>query len=415
MREYSDTRVANGGPLAGVRVLDLGRILAAPSCTQTLGDLGADIIKVEHPDKGDDIRTWGPPFLRDDLGKETTESGYYMSTGRNKRSVTIDFSKPEGRELLIRLMGKSDVFVENYKVDGLKKYGLDYETIKGIYPKMIYCSVTGYGQTGPYRDRPGYDMVAQCLGGLISIIGEDNSPPAKVPVAINDVMTGMYASIGILAALRHRDLTGVGQQIDLGLLDVQIAWLYNQGVNFLLDGKNPDRLGTSHPNIVPYKVFETSDGFILLGIASDYQFKKFCDFTNRQELVECEGFRTNADRVNNRSEVNAVIEDILRGNTSDYWVDALSKIKLVCSRVNDMAQALSDPQIQEREMVIQMEHPLSPSQPVNLIGSPIKLSETPATYRHPPPILGQHTDEILQHILGMTEEQTKTLRESGII
>ncbi|MDB3897287.1 CoA transferase [Alphaproteobacteria bacterium] len=403
------------GPLAGVRILDLGRILAAPSCTQILGDLGADIIKVEHPKKGDDIRTWGPPFLADDAGNNTSESGYYMSTGRNKRSVTIDFSKPEGREVLIKLMAECDVLVENYKVGGLKKYDLDYESINALYPEMIYCSVTGYGQTGPYRDRPGYDMVAQCLGGLISIIGEEGSPPAKVPVAINDIMTGMYACIGILAALRHRDLTGTGQQIDLGLLDVQIAWLYNQGVNFLLDGQKPARLGTSHPNIVPYKIFETSDGHMLLGIASDYQFEKFCDFTNHRDLLDRDGFRTNAERVTNRAEVNLVVEKILRENTSDHWVDALSEIKLVCSKVNDVAQALADPQVLARDMVIRMDHPFNSSQPVDLIGNPIKFSETPVSYRHSPPILGQHTDEVLHEVLGLSDEQTATLRQNGVI
>jgi len=403
------------GPLSGVRVLDLGRILAAPSCTQTLGDLGADIIKVEHPEKGDDIRTWGPPFLKDDQGSDTTESGYYMSTGRNKRSITIDFSRPEGRDLLIKLMAESDIFVENYKVGGLKKYGLDYETVHRIHPSLIYCSITGYGQTGPYRDRPGYDMVAQCLGGLISIIGEEDSPPAKVPVAINDIMTGMYASIAILAALRHRDQTGAGQQIDLGLLDVQIAWLYNQGVNYLLNGDIPSRLGTSHPNIVPYKIFKTADGFMLLGIASDYQFEKFCDLTGRRDLLERKGFRNNAERVNNRAEVDREIEDILAGNTSDYWVEALSEIKLVCSKVNTMDQALADPQVAAREMVIQMQHSLRPSEPVDLIASPMKFSETPVSYRQAPPTLGQHTDQILKEVLGMTSEETRSLRQNGII
>ncbi len=403
------------GPLLGVKVLDLSRILAAPSCTQILGDLGADVIKVERPGQGDDIRTWGPPFLKDQHGADTTESGYYLSTGRNKRSVCIDFSQPEGREILMQLIGESDIFVENYKVDGLKKYGLDYASVKAVYPEIIYCSVTGYGQTGPYANRPGYDMVAQSLGGLISIIGEEGRPPAKVPIAIDDIMTGMYACIGILAALRHRDQTGVGQQIDLALLDVQVAWLYNQGVNYLLDGKIPERLGTGHPNIVPYQIFQTLDGFMLLAIANDSQFEKFCDFVDRKDLLGREGFQTNKDRVNNRSVVNAEISEILATKTSDYWVTQFSKIKLVCSKVNNIAEALSDPQVTARDMVIQMEHPLAGPGKVNLISSPLNLSETPVSYRHPPPMLGEHTSEVMREVLKMSDMKIKQLKKSKIL
>lgn len=403
------------GPLSGVKVLDMSRILAAPSCTQILGDLGADVIKIERPAQGDDIRNWGPPFLKDMNGVETGESGYYLSTGRNKRSVCLDFSKAEGRELLLKLISECDIFVENYKVDGLKKYKLDFASLKAAYPSLIYCSVTGYGQTGPYAHLPGYDMVAQSLGGLISITGEEGRPPAKVPIAIDDIMTGMYACIGILAALRHRDLTGIGQQIDLALLDVQVAWLYNQGVNYFLDGKIPERLGTGHPNIVPYQIFETSDGMMLLGIGNDSHFERFCDFVQRRDLLVHPSFETNKARVQNRAVVNAEIATIIATNTTDFWVSEFSKLKLVCSKVNNVAEAMSDPQVLARNMITQMDHPLTGDEPVNLIASPLKLSETPVNYRHPPPTLGQHTDDVMRDILKLSEAEITALKESRII
>lgn len=413
-RNDSDTPVSKG-PLAGVKVLDMSRILAAPCCTQILGDLGADVIKVERPGMGDDIRTWGPPFLKDEDGQDTTESGYYLSTGRNKRSVCIDFSKPEGAELLLELMGECDVFVENYKVGGLAKYGLDYDSVIKRYPNMIYCSVTGYGQTGPYASRPGYDMVAQCLGGLISMIGEEGRPPSKVPIAIDDIMTGMYACIGILAALRHRDLTGKGQQIDLALLDVQIAWLYNQGVNHFVDGQIPQRLGTGHPNIAPYQLYEAADGYVLLGAANDVQFAKFCTFVGRADLLERPEFQTNAVRVSNRQLVNDMVAEIIAQETVDYWVTEMSKIKLTCSKVNNVAEAFEDPQVIAREMRIQMNHPLTGEKPVDLIASPLKMSETPVSYRQPPPTLGQHTDQVMSEVLDMSENRLNELKEAGVL
>ena len=393
----------------------MSRILAAPSCTQILGDLGADVIKNERPAQGDDIRNWGPPFLKDMNGVETGESGYYLSTGRNKRSVCLDFSKAEGRELLLKLISECDIFVENYKVDGLKKYKLDFASLKAAYPSLIYCSVTGYGQTGPYAHLPGYDKVAQSLGGLISITGEEGRPPAKVPIAIDDIMTGMYACIGILAALRHRDLTGIGQQIDLALLDVQVAWLYNQGVNNFLDGKIPERQGTGHPNIVPYQIFETSDGMMLLGIGNDSHFERFCDFVQRRDLLVHPSFETNKARVQNRAVVNAEIATIIATNTTDFWVSEFSKLKLVCSKVNNVAEAMSDPQVLARNMITQMDHPLTGDEPVNLIASPLKLSETPVNYRHPPPTLGQHTDDVMRDILKLSEAEITALKESQII
>ena len=367
------------------------------------------------PEIGDDIRKWGPPFLKDVQGNDSTESGYYLSTNRNKRSICIDFSKPKGQALLIDLIGECDIFIENYKVGGLKKFGLDYETLNKRFPKLIYCSITGYGQEGPYASRPGYDMVAQALGGLISILGEEGRAPAKVPIAIDDIMTGMYAGIGILAALRHRDQTGLGQQIDLALLDVQIAWLYNQGVNYFLDGKIPGRLGTGHPNIVPYQIYEASDGYMLLGTATDGQFAKFCDFVGQPELCQKVGFRTNKERVGNRAVVNAAVAQIIATETVNYWVEGLSKIKLTCSKVNNVAEALSDPQVQARGMQIQMDHPYGGDKPIDLIASPLNLSETPVNYRHAPPTLGQHTEAILSEILGFDEARITELREDGVL
>ncbi len=405
----------NNGALAGVRVLDLSRVLAAPSCTQILGDMGADVIKVERPGVGDEIRGWGPPFLRDANGNETGESGYYLSTGRNKRSVTIDMSKPEGTDLIRKLLAQSDVLVENFKVGNLAKFSLDYDSIRNEFPNIVYCSVTGYGQNGPYADRPGYDMAAQGLGGLLSITGEPDGPPAKVPIAVNDVITGLYAAISILTALRHRDLTGEGQHIDLALLDVQVAWLYNQAVNYFLDGQIPTRLGTGHPNIVPYQVFEASDGHIILGTANEEAFRRFCAFTGRADLLEDPRFKTNADRVRNRATVNAAVQLIVSEKAMDYWVEELSQLSIVCSRVNTIDQVFEDPQVQARNMVIETSHPLAGRQLCRLVANPIKFSTTPVEYRYAPPTLGQHTDEILSEVLGVNEETRHALKTKGII
>lgn len=280
---------------------------------------------------------------------------------------------------------------------------------------MIYCSVTGYGQTGPYAPRPGYDMVAQCLGGLIGMIGEEGRPPSKVPIAIDDIMTGMYAGIGILAALRHRDQTGQGQQIDLALLDVQIAWLYNQGVNLFLDGKIPERLGSGHPNIAPYQIYEATDGYVLLGAVNDVQFAKFCNFVGREDLIGKPEFKSNSLRVQNRQMVNDAVSEIIATESVDFWVEEMSRIKLTCSKVNNVAEAFDDPQVIAREMKIQMEHPLAGDEPVNLIASPLRLSETPVSYRRPPPTLGQHTDEIITEYLGLSPDKIKELKAEGVL
>lgn len=401
--------------LAGLRILDLSRVLAGPSCTQMLGDLGAEVIKVERPKVGDETRTWGPPFVRDTDHNETTESGYYLCCNRNKRSITIDMSKPAGLALIKQLLTSSDVLIENFKVGGMAKYGLSYDELKEEFPSLIYCSITGYGQTGPYASRPGYDLIAQATGGLLSMTGEADGPPVKVPVAINDIMTGMYAAVAILSALRHRDSHGKGQRIDLSLLDVQVSWLANQGLNYLTGGNIPRRMGTGHPNSVPYQAFESADGYIIMAANNDTQFDKFCQLVGREDLLDDPRFKTNADRVRNRDTVVPVVQEILKQKPSTYWVEELPKIAVTCGPINTLDQVFEDPQVLEREMKISMPHSISGSGDVDLIGSPIKMSRTPVSYRRPPPLLGEHTDAVLEELLGLDEDALKTLRADGII
>ncbi len=403
------------GALTGIRILDLSRVLAGPSCTQLLGDLGADVIKVERPGVGDETRTWGPPFVKDATGQETSESGYYLSANRNKRSVTIDMSKPKGAGLVRLLAANCDVLIENFKVAGLAKYGLAYGDLKDEFPGLVYCSITGFGQTGPYANRPGYDMMAQGMGGLISITGELDRPPVKVPIAINDIMTGMYASVAILAALRNRDATGRGQHIDLGLLDVQIAWLYNQGLNYLTGGEVPQRLGTAHPNSVPYQVFETSDGFIILAANNDRQFQRFCEFAECEELLGNSKFATNPDRVRNREHVTATVAEIIKRHPSEYWIVGLEKAQVSCCPINSLDKVFEDPGVLARDMKITIPHPLAGKGEVDLIGNPIKMSETPINYRRPPPTMGEHTDQVLAELLGLSEDECNDLRDQGLI
>jgi len=403
------------GALGGIRVLDLSRVLAGPSCTQLLADLGADIIKVERPGIGDETRTWGPPFVKDADGEETTESGYYLSANRNKRSVTINVAKPEGAALVKKMLAKCDVLIENFKVGGLAKYGLAYDDLKDDFPGLVYCSITGFGQTGPYAQRPGYDMMAQGMGGLISMTGEPDRAPVKVPIAINDVMTGMYGAVGILAALRHRDATGTGQHIDLGLLDVQVAWLYNQGLNYLTGGEVPVRLGTAHPNSVPYQAFETADGFIILAANNDEQFKRFCEFAGSRELLGDPKFATNPDRVRNRDHVTETVARIIKKHPSQHWIEGLEKAGVSCCPINTLDQVFDDPGVLARDMKVSMSHPLAGKGAVDLIGNPLKLSETPPAYSRPPPTMGQHTDEVLEEILGLSEDERNELRRAGLI
>ena len=403
-----------GGPLDGIRVLDLSRVLAGPFCTQTLADLGAEVIKVERPGVGDETRTWGPPYVKDADGADTTESAYYLCANRNKRSVTIDFSRPRGVALVKRLLARSDVLVENFKVGGLAKFGLGYEQLREEFPGLVYCSITGFGQTGPYAHRPGYDMMAQGMGGLISITGEPDRPPSKVPVAINDIMTGMYTAVALLSALRHRDSTGEGQQVDVGLLDVQVSWLANVASNYLVGGKIPRRLGTAHPNSVPYQVFPTGDGFIIIAANNDGQFERFCRAAGTPDLLEDPDFASNALRVRNRDRLISTIEAVTRTRGTDAWMEALESAGVPCAPVNTMDRVFADPQVEARGMQIRMPHPLA-GEDVRLVGSPIRLSATPVSYRRAPPTLGQHTDEVLAEVLDLSEGERAALREEGVI
>ena len=403
---------APSGPLSGLRILDLTRILAGPACTQALADLGADVIKIERPGAGDDTRKWGPPYLKDRQGQDTNESAYYLSTNRNKRSLTIDISQPEGQDLIRRLLGRCDVLVENFKVGGLAKYGLSHDHLKGDFPALVYCSITGFGQTGPYASRPGYDFLAQGIGGIMSITGEPDGEPMKVGVGISDVMCGMYASLAIVSAIRHRDLTGEGQQIDVALLDSQLAWLVNEGLNYLTSGETPPRRGNAHPNIVPYQLFETLDGHVILAVGNDAQFQRFCDFAGLPELAVDGRFITNAARVRNRDAIVAILAPVLRRHPMAHWLAGLEALGVPCGPVNDIAAAFNDPQVKARGMKITMPHPAGE---VDLIASPVKMSATPVTYRRPPPTLGQHTDEVLAELLGLDETERARLREKKVI
>ena len=402
------------GPLTGLRVLDLSRILAGPVCTQLLGDLGAEVLKIEKPGAGDDTRTWGPPYLKDAAGADTSESAYYLSANRNKRSVAIDLAHPEGQALIRRLAGTCDVLVENFKVGGLKKYGLDYETLHAEHPHLVYCSITGFGQTGPYSERAGYDFMIQGMGGIMSLTGEPEGEPVKVGVAVADVMCGMYASTAILAAIRHRDQGGGGQHIDLALLDTQAAWLVNVGLNYLTSGDVPQRYGNAHANIVPYQVFPASDGYFILAVGNDSQFQKFCAFAGCPELAEEPRFATNPERVRHREELIERLKAITQQESKAHWLEGLAQRGVPVGPVNTVPEVFADPQIQHRGMQHQMTHPLSP-EPISLIGNPIRFSETPVQYRLAPPLAGAHTREVLQASLGLTEVELEVLRGTGVI
>jgi len=404
----------SGGPLSGVRVLDLSRILAGPTCTQLLGDLGADVVKVERPGVGDDTRGWGPPFVRDADGNETRESAYWLCANRSKRSVAIDFSTPAGADLILRLMADADVVVENHKVGGLAKAGLAWEQVAERFPRLVWCSITGFGQTGPYAHRAGYDFLIQAMGGIMSITGAPDGPPTKVGVGIADVMCGMYAAVGILAALRHRDTTGEGQRIDLSLFDAQVAWLINAGTNHLTSGRVPGRLGNGHPNIVPYETFPASDGEIVLAVGNDAQFRRFCAVAGREELADDPRFAANADRVRNRAVLVPLIREITATRPRAAWLEALEAAGVPCGPVNRIDEVFGDPQVLHRGMKIEMAHEASGTGTVELIGNPLKLSRTPVAYRRAPPTLGRHTDEVLG-ALGLDPVAVAELREKGVV
>ncbi|MFQ6016958.1 MAG: CaiB/BaiF CoA transferase family protein [Kiloniellaceae bacterium] len=403
------------GPLHGLRVFDLTRILAGPACTQILGDLGADVIKVERPGAGDDTRKFGPPFLKDDAGNETGESAYFLSANRNKRSIALDLTRPEGQDLARRLIAHCDVLVENFRIGGLAKYGLSHEQLKENFPRLVYCSITGFGQTGPYAALPGYDVLIQGMGGFMSITGQPEGAPQKAGVPIADLMAGMYAAVAIVAALRHREATGEGQYIDIGMLDTQVATLSIQGLNYLASGKVPERLGNAHPNIVPYQSFATADGDIILAVGNDAQFQRFCAFAGVPELAGDEKFRSNDARVRNRDELAKRLEPVLARHPSRYWLEGLEPRNVSCGPINTIDRVFADPQVRSRKMQIEMRHPLAGDTPVRLIASPIRMSATPPTYAHPPPLLGQHTDEVLQELLGLDHERLAALRRCGVI
>ncbi len=403
------------GALSGIRIFDLTRILAGPTCTQLLGDLGADVIKIERPGHGDDTRRWGPPYVTDAAGRPTSESAYYLCANRNKRSLALDISRPEGQELARRLIARCDVLVENFKVGSLAKYGLGYEDLRREFPRLVYCSITGFGQTGALAPRAGYDFLAQGQGGIMSITGEPDGEPLKVGVGIADVMCGMYAAVAILAALRHRDATGEGQHIDMALLDSQVAWLVNEGVNYLVSGRVPRRLGNEHPNIVPYKAFESADGWVILAVGNDRQFRRWCDFAGAPELAADPRFATNSARVENRGALYARMLPIMRRKTTAEWVDGLADLGVPCGPVNDIAGVFADPQVRARGMRIDLPHPLAGGGTVPLIANPVKMSATPPDYRHPPPLLGQHTEELLRELIGATPEAIADWRAAGII
>jgi len=402
-------------PLTGVRIFDLTRILAGPTCTQLLGDLGADVIKVEKPGVGDDTRTWGPPYVKDAAGKNTNESAYYLSANRNKRSVTIDLQTPKGIALAKKLIAKSDILIENFKVGGLSKLGLGYEDLKTEFPRLVYCSVTGFGQTGPYAPRAGYDFLAQGLGGIMSITGAPDGEPMKVGVGIADVMTGMYASTAILAALRHRDATGEGQHIDTCLLDTQVSWLINEGTNYLVSGQIPVKLGNEHPNIVPYKVFATSNGHVILAVGNDRQFHDWCTVANAGELKSDPRYASNPLRIANRETLYDIMPDFMKRKTTEEWLAELGELKVPCSPVNNIDQVFEDPHVKFRGMRIEMDHPTAGSGKVPLIGNPVKMSGTPPQYRLAPPTLGQHSDEVLKELLGFDEKQIQELKNEKTI
>lgn len=403
------------GPLAGLRVFDLSRILAGPTCTQLLGDLGADVIKIERPGAGDDTRKWGPPYVMGKDGKNTAESAYYLSSNRNKRSVSIDVAKPEGQALAKRLIAKCDIMLENFKVGGMARYGLAYADLKDAFPRLIYCSISGFGQTGPYAPRPGYDLLAQGIGGIMSVTGEPDRPPMKVGVGIADIMCGMYATAAILAALHHRQQTGKGQYIDLALLDTQVAWLTTVGLNYLTSGDVPQRLGNEHHNIVPYNVMPSSDGYFILAVGNDSQFVKFCRFAGAPELAKDARFVTNEARLENRKALYDILPDLTRRKTQTQWIEGLAKAGVPASPVNDVAQVFQDPQVVARGMQLTMPHPGAGSGQVDLIANPIKYSETPIDYRLPPPRLGEHTDRVLHELLDMPAGEIARLRASGVI
>ena len=412
--------------LDGIRILDLSRVLAGPWCTQNLGDLGADVLKVERPGAGDDTRTWGPPYLKDPEGADTTEAAYYLGANRNKRSITCDIAKPRGQELIRELVRHCDVFIENFKVGDMARYGLDADSLLALNPKLVYCSITGFGQNGPYRLRAGYDYAIQGMGGLMSVTGERDDlggGPQKVGVAVADLFTGMYATVAILAALRHAERTGQGQHIDMALLDTQVAMLANLGANYLVSGqydaKVPGRMGNAHQNVVPYQVFETAPApnggrdHMILAVGNDGQFAKFCLVAGHPEWATDPRFAKNADRVRNRAVLVPMLEAVFKTRSKAQWLAELEQQQVPAGPINDLAEVFTDPQVRARDMVSPWQH--SVGTPFDLVSSPMKLSRTPVRRDLPPPTMGQHTQDILREVLGYSDDQIAQLRADQVI
>ena len=403
--------------LGHLRILDLTRVLAGPWCAQNFADLGADVIKIERPGVGDDTRAWGPPYMRDADGNDTTEAAYYLAANRGKRSVTVDIASTEGQEIIRALVANADVVLENYKVGQLQKYGLDYASLKLVKPDLIYCSITGFGQTGPYAQRAGYDFIIQGMGGFMSVTGERDAlaggGPQKAGVAITDLMTGMYATIAVLAALSHRDRCGEGQHIDMALLDVQVAMMANMSTNYLASGKAPQRWGNAHPNIVPYQAFATSDSHIIVAVGNDRQFQKFVSAGGHAALADDPRFATNPMRVRNRDVLIPLLAEMVATATKQHWIDLLESAGVPCGPINDLAEVFDNPQVAARGLRIDLPHPSGA--PARLVGSPMRMSATPPTYSAAPPLLGQHTDAVLHELLGFGATQIAALRARGVI
>ena len=393
--------------LDGVRVLDLSRVLAGPYCTMMLGDLGADIIKIEAPELGDDTRHWGPPFT------EGGESAYFLCVNRNKRSMTLNLKTNQGIQILKELIQQCDVLVENFRVDTMDKWGLSYETLQQLKPGLIYCSISGYGYTGPYRNLPGYDFIIQAQGGVMSITGPEEGEPCKVGVAIADITAGLFACNAILAALYDHQKSGRGQRIDISLLDSQIAWLANVGSNYLISGEKPMRYGNAHPNIVPYQTFKASDGYFALGIGNDGQWKQFCERAEKKEWAEDDLFKTNANRVENRKILIPLLDELFLQNEIAHWLSILESVGVPCGPINTIDQLFDDPQVQAREMVIQVDHPSAGV--INMVASPLKIPTAPVKVRLPPPTLGEHTEKILHDLLGFDRNTVEELKTSQVI
>jgi crotonobetainyl-CoA:carnitine CoA-transferase CaiB-like acyl-CoA transferase len=405
------------GALSHLRVLDLSRVLAGPWCGQLFADLGADVVKVERPGAGDDTRTWGPPWMPGPAGASSGEAAYFMAANRNKRSITVDVSKPEGQAIVRGLAAESDVLLENYKVGGLRQYGLDYHGLSAVNPRLVYCSITGFGQTGPYAPRAGYDFIIQGMGGLMSITGERDALPGggpqKVGVAVTDLMTGMYAAVAVLAAIAEREQSGKGQHVDMALLDTQVAMTANMAMNYLATGKPPGRAGNAHPNIVPYQTFEAADGHVIVAVGNDGQFRKLCQVAGCEALADDPRFATNPARVKHREALIPLLAERIQQQPARHWADALEAAGVPCGPINDIGQAFADPQVQARGMRVDLPHPTAGTVP--LVASPMRLSRTPPQYLRAPPTLGQHTDEVLAERLGYDAARIAALRAAGVI